>query len=70
LDTIRFLSARKGFKMLIIRNIDGCDCQFNCSDDGITYMPLIGNGEEKDLDYFLSWKELKSIFIAERDLND
>lgn len=53
--------------MIVI--IKGYEREFDIQKDGITFNVLLGNGNEKDLDYFLSWEDLQEIFIEERDKN-
>ena len=44
------------------------DYKFDISSDGITYTPFCGNGDEKDLDCFIDWDELKVIFMETREM--
>ena len=44
------------------------DCEFAIMDDGIYYIPLNGDGTEKDGDFFIEWEDLKKIFIEEREI--
>lgn len=44
------------------------ECQFEVANDGITYTPFCGNGDEKDLDCFISWEELRVIFMETREM--
>ena len=51
----------------ILKGDTCCDVKFDIADDGIYYIPLNGYGDEKDCDQFLTWEELKEVFIDERE---
>ncbi len=52
---------------LINNSIELDNCAFHIGSYGITYMPFVGSGDEKDKDWFISYDDLKRIFMEERD---
>lgn len=58
----------KGSKKLPYRIQELEKCTFSVASDGITYTPLCGSGDEKDLDFFITWEELRVIFMHEREI--